>query len=108
MSENCPQSAPKYESGEYMNSHIGHMSSNLPHDLFKKIGTCFPCFQIAKSISTLWNVNVFKRKLLYGLHIFFKYPGTVFDDHLEVKTMAVVTYCHVLLQRKFRVVTLSC
>ena len=44
MTENCSQSAPNYESGEYMISHIGHMSSNLPHDLFKKIGACFLCF----------------------------------------------------------------
>ena len=44
MTENCSQSAPNYESGEYMISHIGHMSSNLPHDLVKKIGTYFLCF----------------------------------------------------------------
>ena len=74
----------------------------------RKLGHVSCVSRLPSVFSALWNVNVFKRKLLYGLHIFFKYPGTVFDDHLEVKTMAVVTYCHVLLQRKLRVVTLSC
>ena len=71
----------------------------------------FPVFLDYQVYFQLYGMLMFSKGnycMDFIFHIFFKYPGTVFLVHLEVKTTAVVTYCHILLQRKLRVVTLSC